>query len=204
MRRSPRRRRHGHLVLRGVGALLLAGTVALAAAAAAWPHAGVVRSSPLAGSRLGASPTSVALTFSEQPEASLSEVRVLDRGGREVQIGRATAVPGEPGGLSVPVRQLPRGVYTVRWRTVSAVDGHATAGAYAFGVGVSPADAGIVVASASPAASRLEMLARWLFLGGLVLLIGAATAAAAGFGGGGRPPPRGPGPGGGGAPGRGP
>ena len=30
------------------------------------------------------------------------------------------------------------GVYTVAWRTVSSVDGHVAAGAYAFGVGVAP------------------------------------------------------------------
>ena len=30
--------------------------------------------------------------------------------------------------------ELPRGVYVVNWRVVSAVDGHATAGAFAFGV----------------------------------------------------------------------
>src|SRR3954466_10441736 len=110
MRRSPRRRPRGRPVLRGVGALLLAGTVALAAAAAAWPHAGVVRSDPLPGARLGASPTSVALTFWGRPQASLSEVRVLGRGGRELQIGHATAAAGVAGGLTVPVRRLPRGV----------------------------------------------------------------------------------------------
>ena len=52
-------------------------------------------------------------------------------------VGPAQAVPGQPAQLLAPVSQpLPTGVYTVNWRSVSAVDGHVENGAFAFGVGV--------------------------------------------------------------------
>src|SRR4051794_41394130 len=100
-------------------------------------HAVLVQSSPASGATLGAAPPSVALTFSEQPEAALSKIEVLGAGGRPVQAG--PPVRDGSRGLTVRLRPLPNGVYTVRYRVLSAVDGHATAGAYAFGGGGSPA-----------------------------------------------------------------
>ena len=155
-------------------------------AADGWAHAGLQRSDPAAGTRLGATPATVRLTLSEQPQASLSEIHVVDTNGASFDAGPVQAVSGDPLSLSARVRPLPRGVYTVNWRVVSAIDGHATAGGYSFGVLVSP-QPGLVVAEAStstPAASRLEVLARWILIGGLVALLGAAAAGVARFGGG--------------------
>jgi copper transport protein len=149
----------------------------------AWAHAGIVLSDPLAGATLGASPTAVTLSFSEQPQASLSEIRVLDARGTDLGRRRAEPVSGKPLSLIAPVPRLARGVYTVRWRVVSAVDGHASAGAYAFGVGVSPKDAAVVVPTIKASTSGLEVVARWILLVGLVVLLGAGVAAAARFGG---------------------
>ena len=66
---------------------------------------------------------------------------------------------------------------------VSAVDGHATAGTFAFGVRMVPTHAAFAGSTINRPPSRFEMLARGLFIAGLVLLIGAAAATSAHFGG---------------------
>ncbi len=136
-------------------ALVLGAALALPQAVAA--HALLQSSVPAAGSTLAASPSAVTITFGEQPDARLSSIKVLDSSGRNVASGPSTAVPGAPLQLTVPLPSLPDGVYTVSWRTVSAVDGHVAAGSFAFGVGVGPPRrrqrriVGRVGASADPA-----------------------------------------------------
>ena len=149
----------------------------------AWAHGGLRLSNPGDRATLGASPTAVQLSFSEEPEPSLSFIRVLGADGTAYQLGPPTAVPGDPRALDVRLQVLQRGVYTVSWRVVSAIDGHATAGAYAFGVGVSPQGAALAVASAGEPSSTLEIVARWILLAGLAGLLGAAAAAVGRFGG---------------------
>ena len=83
----------------------------------------------------------------------------------------------------MPLRSLGRGVYTVTFRVLSAVDGHATSGTYAFGVGVSPGKGATVSSTTKAGTSGLEVAARWVLLIGLVVLLGAAVAGAAGFAG---------------------
>ena len=149
----------------------------------AWAHGGLESSDPAAGATLVVTPTAIRLSLSEMPEPSLSTIRVLGTGGAAYQIGRPDPVAGDPLSLIVPVRRLDRGVYTVSWRVVSAVDGHATAGAYSFGVRTSPTPAAAAAQSTNPVSSPLEMLARWVLLAGLVVLLGAASASVARFGG---------------------
>jgi copper transport protein len=163
------------------GVLLTIALLVVLAPAKASAHAGLIRSDPAAGAALGAAPTTVRLTFSERPQASLSSVRVLDARGRPTRAGPIAAVGST---LAAPVAGLGRGVYTVDWRIVSAVDGHASFGKFAFGVGVTPPkDAIAATAASKPATSKLELLARWILLIGLVLLVGSAVAGVAGFAG---------------------
>ena len=86
--------------------VLLAGLAADEASA----HAGLVGSDPAADATLGASPTAIELSFSEQPEPSLAEIRVLDADGSEQQSGRPEPVDGNALSLAVPVPRLGRGV----------------------------------------------------------------------------------------------
>jgi copper transport protein len=158
-----------------VPAVLFAGAGAATAAA----HTGLLRSEPAAGAALGAAPGSVRLIFSERPDASLSAIRVLDARGA-VQAGGAPVASGDDG-LLVGLAPLRRGVYVVRWRGVSAVDGHATSGSFRFGVGERPT--GAIATSTTPGGSPLELLGRWLLIAGLAALLGAATAGLARFGG---------------------
>ncbi len=163
-----------------VAAMALAGGLAIAAAAGAVGHSLLQRSDPAAGSTVTEAPAVVRLTFGEAPDPRLSSVRVLDATGRSVAAGASVGVTGSPNDLQVPLAHLGDGVYTVAWRTVSAVDGHAAAGSFAFGVGVAvgetvapggvPSRATAVEnASASPANS----LARFALLAGLLAVFGA-------------------------------
>jgi len=149
--------------------------------ATVFAHAEIRMSSPLDGVSLGDTPTGVRLTFTERPEPSLSEIKVSDGTGARYDTGRAVSAADDPLSISVTVRPLATGVYTVTWRIVSAVDGHATAGAYTFGVRASPTAAPIRLETAG--FSAIEASARWIFACGLVLLLGAAAAHVAGFGG---------------------
>lgn len=137
-------------------------------------HSGLRFSSPLDGSTLGASPTDLQLTFVERPEPSLSTVRVSDTAGVTYQIGSPEPLAGDPLTLTIGVRELPRGVYTVQWRVVSAIDGHATAGAFTFGVQVAPTGPA-AIDNSEASISWLEVGGRSLFLLGLIVALGAAT-----------------------------
>jgi copper transport protein len=164
-----------------------AGVLALAPSAAA--HALLARSDPPDGARLDEAPKAVTLTFTEEPEPSLSAIQVLDQQGGEIQEGDTRPVPGDPAALEVDVPALEEGVYTVVWRTVSEVDGHPTGGTFSFGVGVSPlqvAKPEVAPPPPVPQASALEMVGRWGLFIGLGLLVGGSWVGALAF----RRPPR--------------
>jgi copper transport protein len=156
---------------------LLAATAGPAAVSA---HALLRSSDPAAGATLGAAPTSVLLTFGETPDPKLTSVQVLDRDGANHAESPLEAVSDPADSIRVPLGGLPDGVYTVTWRTVSAVDGHVSVGTFAFGIGIAPPSgepqqSGGDSASGSPAAIG----SRWLLYLGLIGLIGAAFVAVA-------------------------
>ena len=176
--------RHAVWARRGVLAVVAAALIAALTAPAAWAHAGLLRSDPAAGATLGAAPTEVTLMFSERTVPALSSIAVSDARGNPYQTGRPQLAIGDPLTLVVPVRPLARGVYTVRWRVDSAVDGHATTGAYEFGVQAPLSGARATQRTTNaPVTSTRELIARWILLVGLVVLLGAATAAVGRFGG---------------------
>src|SRR3989442_4037305 len=146
--------------------------VVLAAAPAALGHALLRQSEPPDGAALDAPPDRIVLTFTEEPEPALSLIKVVDSSGREVEREPARPVAGQPLSLQLQIPALPRGIYTVTWRTVSRVDGHVTGGAFAFGIGLAPA--GTTPQPASPPPSILDVVARWIFYVGLSTLLGAA------------------------------
>jgi copper transport protein len=151
-------------------ALLLAGIVLLPTRADA--HALLSNSDPASGANLAHSPAKIVLTFTEQPDAALSSIRVLDTSGRALTQGKPQAVPGRPTALEVTAPSLSNGVYTVSWRTVSKVDGHLAAGAFSFGVGQTPSATAKSTTSGAPRPTVLAVLARWLYLSGLIAIVG--------------------------------
>lgn len=118
------------------------------APAAALAHANLVRSEPASSANLDQAPSQVQLWFSERPEPKLSQVQVFNQQQQRVDSEAAKVAPDDPQSLIQPLKSgLPQGLYTVSWRTTSAVDGHVTGGAFAFGVGVTPGPADVSVAS---------------------------------------------------------
>jgi copper transport protein len=168
-----------------ISVLLLLAVAALAvpvsAPATVSAHALLQSSDPAAGSTLGSAPSVVTLTYGERPDERLTSVKVLDSIGTDHVSGPIEALSDPPNSLRVPIGALPDGVYTVSWRTVSAVDGHIAAGSFVFGVGEAPPSTppdqtgGGVSQSGSPPG----IVARWILYLGLVALIGAAFVAVA-------------------------
>ena len=144
-------------------------------------HSGLRFSSPLDGATLGDGPSEVRLTFVEAPEPSLSTVRVVDTNGNAFQTGTPQIAAGDPLSLIVPLRKPGKGIYLVHWRAVSAVDGHASSGVFAFGVLIDPAAAGAAPVADTTVAA-IEVVARTAFLAGLMLLLGASAAGLWNFG----------------------
>jgi copper transport protein len=159
-------------------AVLFALSILAAEGAVVAAHALLLSSSPAANAVLTSAPASVALTFTEPPDPRLSSVRVLDVSGVGHTTGPAVLGSGGSNTLTAPLGPLADGVYTVAWRTVSAADGHATAGSFAFSVGT-----GVPPPSAPPGAAPPEsqgastvstpsVLARAVLYLGLVVLLG--------------------------------
>ena len=170
----------------GIPATALVVLAMLAVPAGALAHASLTKSAPAAGAELGAPPSSVKLTFSEPVEPALSSIRLRDAHGNERPIGQAVRVTSKPLVLAVALPPIPRGVYTVDFDAVSAVDAHATRGSFAFGVQASPSQAGVTGDRVAQAGSPIEVAARWNLLAGLALLLGACVAGVVGFAGAGR------------------
>ena len=154
-------------------ALALLGVVLGAPRAEA--HGVLSASQPQGRAVLADAPQAVVLTFTEAPEVGFSSVQVLDRGGGSYGAGRLEAVPGDPQTLRLGLRPLTNGVYTVNWRIVSRVDGHLTAGSFAFGVGEVVTDDAVRPATAVPSnRSVLGVGGRTFLYAGLSTLLGAA------------------------------
>jgi copper transport protein len=159
---------------RALAALGLVAAVLVLTTTAASAHALLARSEPAAGAALASPPTEVVLHFTEQPDSSLSLVHVVDESGMAVEQGPASVDPNDAQTLRVGVPTLPTGTYTVTWRTTSSVDGHTTAGSFAFGVGQAPASGAtsVTVTGSAPSPSVLGVVGRGLLYAGLALLVG--------------------------------
>ena len=96
----------------------------------AFAHAFLDRASPAAGSQFAVSPPSVDLSYTEPVEPAFSTVHVTDADGTIQELGKPTV---RDGGrlLSIALKPLPPGVYTVEWH-VTSVDTHKTQGHFTF------------------------------------------------------------------------
>ena len=142
-------------------------------------HANLVRSDPASGAVLNTAPTQIQLWFSEQPDPHFSDVQVFDANRQRADAGDMHVAPGDALSLIVSVKpNLADGLYTVSWKTVSAVDGHLVNGNFPFYVGQPPQ--GTVLPSASQAGPASGgstptagvVLVRWLGLLSAVLMFG--------------------------------
>jgi copper transport protein len=136
-------------------------------------HALLVRSNPAANAVLEQAPVQVELFFSEPLEPQLSSINVLDSNGASVDAGDVRVDPADPTRMTVSLRSLKDGVYTVTWKAVSSADGHQTVGTFPFAVG--DANAAAVKSIQQSTSYRLPvsaLLAKFLMLASLALMLG--------------------------------
>ena len=169
-------------LVRVVVILALAATAVVGSATVASAHADLLSSDPASGATLERSPSAIHLTFSEAPDPSLSEVALLNAGGATVPTGTPTMDGARTFVVSVP-DTLPRGVYTVTWRVVSADDGHVTSGAFPFGVGTSPTGSATSGSTSESGPTPLSVASKSLLYAGSMLLVAVAVVGVALFGG---------------------
>ena len=133
----------------------------------AWGHANLDRAEPAPGAQLDQPPQTLQLFFSEAVDGSFSRVQLLNAKGEQVDRGDSHVAPNDPRGMLVTLpQQLPNGVYTVAWRTLSAVDGHTVNGAYPLILGPMPAEGLPLAASATSSKATFApetALGRWWF-----------------------------------------
>lgn len=108
---------------------------AILATSAAFAHAELQSTEPVAGSAAATSPKEIRLTFSEAVIAKFSGVVLKDQAGKLIATGKVAVDPTNRNVLIVPIsEQLPPGTYNVEWHAVSE-DTHREKGDYAFNVG---------------------------------------------------------------------
>lgn len=156
-------------------ALLLALTLGLAAGPAL-AHALLVRSSPEANAELPQSPQQVDLYFSEALEPAFSSASVLNTEGQRVDNQDSAVDATDPTHMSLTLKRLPDGVYTVSWKAISTSDGHLTNGTFSFAVGSGNEEALAAAGAASQSGelSLADVILGWLtYLSAAVLTGGA-------------------------------
>ena len=121
-------------LLAGVALGLALGTLG---AAPALGHAQLLSSVPGAGEVVHQPPREIRLAFSEPVDGRFVRVDLLDADGNVVAaaIGVRDVVDSQLVIADLGGTILANGAYNVTWRTLSAADGHSTAGFFTFGVG---------------------------------------------------------------------
>jgi copper transport protein len=147
--------------------LALIGLVALAFPAAASAHATLEETTPPLGKRVEIRPKQVVLFFSQRVDALDDSIVVVDARGKVVS-GVAQARRDDHY-VAVPLRMLPKGAYTVRWKAIST-DGHVVRGVFTFGVRVAAPPVTEAFGSGGP--TTAEHIVRWLYFIALALLVG--------------------------------
>jgi len=147
--------------------LIVASTVicVIVGSAVASAHAALLRATPSSSQTLTQAPDQVALLFSEPLDPVFSSVRVQDASGQSVDGGDSHVDPENSRLLIASLRAgLSNGVYTVRWRSLSAIDVHPDEGQYPLFVGVPVTrDAALVGSPAQITATPETTLGRWWF-----------------------------------------
>jgi copper transport protein len=140
--------------------LLLVGATTSQASA----HAVLLRSFPSSRQSLAQAPQRVQLLFSESIDPVFSSVRVVDAAGRQVDRGDAHVDENDDHQLVVSIQSnLPNGVYSVVWRSLSTIDIHPDEGRYQLFVGVPVSTESVVPATSASTATPATTLGRWWF-----------------------------------------
>ena len=168
----------------GLATIAIASVWLVTASVPASAHAAIESTDPANGALLQEPPSQIVLRFTEPPDLELTIVGMMDASGATVPTRPPERAPGLSREVRVRLDPVPDGVYTVTWRTVSATDGHVTAGAFSFGVGVSPGDVKPIeqTGTGTPSPTAGAIAGRWMLYVGLVVLFGAAVTGLLAFG----------------------
>jgi len=157
--------------------MVLIALAALAASltlpAAAWAHAALLQTTPVASRVVNTPPKEVALRYSEAVEPRFAIVSVTDASGSRETAGSPSRSPADADTLVIPLKRLHEGWYLVYWRVIS-VDGHPVRGAFTFALGPNPGPAPqFVIPSISETAATPRLVtARWVAFLSMMAAIG--------------------------------
>jgi copper transport protein len=110
------------------------GIVAFATPGVASAHAILDSSSPGSSQVLSSQPTQITLTFNEEIESKLGNIRLFNADQKEIRIDKTERSAADNRTAFANLPELKNGVYIVVWRVVSA-DGHPVNGAFPFEIG---------------------------------------------------------------------
>ncbi|PWU24273.1 MAG: hypothetical protein C5B48_07060 [Candidatus Rokuibacteriota bacterium] len=159
---------------RRLGLGLVIGLVVVAVSpCAAWAHAYLLHTSPLASAQINRAPTQLALTFNEAVEPRFMIVSVTDAGGHPQTSGAPQRAPTDGNTIVTPLRHVSEGWYLVYWRAISA-DGHPVRGAFTFAVGPNAGPPPqFVIPSLTESATTAPLLTlRWLSFLAIMTAVG--------------------------------
>jgi copper transport protein len=152
---------------RAAAAFVVAAGLVLVLPAAAFAHASLKHTEPVTQSRVEEAPREIVLRFDQSVSILPNAIQVFGADGTVVS-GTAHR-KADHRVVSAPLADLPRGAYTVRWRTMSA-DGHSVAGVFTFGVRVAAPPPTEAYGSSGPGWS--DDVARWAYFVSLAVLLG--------------------------------
>ena len=158
---------------RAVLIILAAAAASLALPAAAWAHAALLQTTPVASRIVNTPPKQVLLRYSEAVEPRFAIVSVTNAAGAKQTAGAPSRSPANADTLVIPLKQLSEGWYLVYWRVIS-VDGHPVRGAFTFAVGpnAGPAPQFVIPSISETAATPRLVTARWLAFLSIMAAIG--------------------------------
>jgi methionine-rich copper-binding protein CopC len=119
--------------MRAARNILAVAACLLVTAGPAWGHGKEIKTDPKRNAVLGRPPAAVSLTLTEKPTENVS-FEVLD--GCKEDLVAHIALSGEK--MTAHLSKGSPGDYQVRWKVVSAVDGHPTDGTFGFRVKGAP------------------------------------------------------------------
>lgn len=139
----------------------------------AYAHAIFVRSNPAPNAVLAQSPAQVEIYFSETIQPGLSSISVYDSSSLVMDLGDVRVDPSNATRMTVSLRSLPDGIYTVTWKVISATDGHFTTGSFPFAIGNGSSAAMAAIQQTNSSSLPFSALfSKWLLLAALALLTG--------------------------------
>ncbi|HEV2593500.1 MAG TPA: copper resistance protein CopC [Gaiellaceae bacterium] len=145
--------------------LFVTALAALVVPGSAWAHATLRSTTPPFGHELQLTPHRVAFHFDQIVKVLPGGIEVLNDKG--VNFAGTATVNGQ--NMSAPVKKLPAGAYTVRWRAISA-DSHVVSGVWTFGVRVPAPAVNDAYGAGGPTAQ--EDVVRWVWFLSIALAIG--------------------------------